>query len=211
MGLATRIALPYIPTMHRIVTLLATFLLGVSTAMAAPATNTKTAIFAGGCFWCMQPGFDSTPGVLKTVVGYTGGHVANPTYEQVVSDTTGHYEAIEVTYDPAQVAYETLLTTYWENIDPLDAGGQFADRGEHYHTVIFVADEAQHAAAEASKQQVAAKFAPQPVATQILPAKPFYPAEDYHQKYYEKNKLRYNAYKYGSGRVDRLGDLWDEE
>lgn len=180
-------------------------------AMAAdmPA-HTKTAIFAGGCFWCMQPGFDNTPGVVKTEVGYSGGHVANPTYEQVISDTTGHYEAIEVTYDPAKVKYDTLLNTYWENIDPLDAGGQFADRGEHYHTVIFVADDEQRAAAEASKKTIEAKFAPQKVATQILPAKPFYPAEDYHQKYYEKNKLRYNAYKYGSGRVGKLKELWSD-
>lgn len=193
--------------MRLLLSLLFTFLLGAP-AMAA---DTKTAIFAGGCFWCMQPGFDNTDGVTKTTVGYTGGHVANPTYEQVISDTTGHYEAIEVAYDPAKVSYETLLGIYWENIDPLDAGGQFADRGEHYHTVIFVADDAQRTAAEASKKTIAAKFAPKPVATQILPAKPFYAAEDYHQKYYEKNKLRYNAYKYGSGRVDRLGELWGEE
>lgn len=178
--------------------------------MAAPA-ETKTAIFAGGCFWCMQPGFDTTPGVVKTEVGYSGGHVANPTYEQVISDTTGHYEAIAVTYDPAKVDYAKLLDIYWENIDPLDAGGQFADRGEHYHTVIFVADDTQRAAAEASKKAIEAKFAPKPVATKILPAKPFYAAEDYHQKYYEKNKLRYNAYKYGSGRVDRLQELWGDE
>ncbi len=189
------------------------FLIALMTLMlgaSAMAAETKTAIFAGGCFWCMQPGFDNTPGVIKTEVGYSGGHVANPTYEQVISDTTGHYEAIQVTYDPAKVSYDTLLETYWENIDPLDAGGQFADRGEHYHTIIFVADDAQRAAAEASREKVAAKFAPQKVATQILPAKPFYPAEDYHQKYYEKNKLRYNAYKYGSGRVGRLKELWSD-
>ncbi len=175
------------------------------------ATETKTAIFAGGCFWCMQPGFDNTPGVIKTTVGYTGGHVANPTYEQVVSDTTGHYEAIEVQYDPAKVKYETLLENYFSNIDPLDAGGQFADRGEHYHTVVFYADEQQKNEAEAYKARVAKFFAPQKVYTQILPAKPFYAAEDYHQKYYEKNKVHYNAYKYGSGRVSRLHELWDDK
>lgn len=195
--------------MKPLLTLLFTLAFGAS-AMADTA-GTKTAIFAGGCFWCMQPGFDNTPGVTKTVVGYSGGHVPNPTYEQVVSDTTGHYEAIEVTYDPSKVTYEQLLPIYWENIDPLDAGGQFADRGEHYQTVVFVADDAQRAAAEASKKTIEQKFAPKPVATKILPAKPFYAAEDYHQKYYEKNKLRYNMYKHGSGRVDKLGELWGDE
>ena len=181
--------------------------------MAAAPTSipTKTAIFAGGCFWCMQPSFDAMAGVVSTTVGYTGGHVENPTYEQVSTDTTGHYEAIAITYDPSSVSYEQLLPIYWENIDPLDAGGQLADRGQHYQTAIFYADEAQKTAAETSKQTIEAKFAPKPVATKILPAKTFYPAEDYHQKYYQKNKLRYNAYKYGSGRVDRLGELWGDE
>jgi len=146
--------------------------------------------------------------VTASAVGYTGGHVPNPTYEQVVSDTTGHVEAIQVTYDPAKVSYEALLGIYWENIDPLDTGGQFADRGEHYHTVIFVADDAQRKAAEASKAAIAKKFAGKPIATEILPAKPFYVAEDYHQRYYQKNSMRYTAYKYGSGRVDRLKQLW---
>ncbi|PZP83751.1 MAG: peptide-methionine (S)-S-oxide reductase [Azospirillum brasilense] len=179
--------------------------------MAADAPKTTdTAIFAGGCFWCMQPVFDNTPGVIRTSVGYSGGDVANPTYEQVSTDTTGHYEVIEVTYDPAKVSYETLLDVYWHDIDPLDAGGQMYDRGTHYQTVIFVNSEAQRSAAEASKKKVEAFFAPRPVATQILPAKPFYAAEDYHQKYYEKSKIRYNAYKYGSGREEKLKKLWQE-
>lgn len=199
----------YIRPMRRLILLIMMFL-GAPAMATTPALATKTAIFAGGCFWCMQPSFDNTPGVIKTLVGYSGGHTVNPTYEQVISDTTGHYEAIEVTYDPAQVNYEKLLEIYWENIDPLDAGGQFADRGEHYHTVIFVTDDAQRKAAEQSKTVIEKKFAPQPVATKILPAKPFYAAEDYHQKYYEKNKLRYNAYKYGSGRVDKLKELWND-
>lgn len=196
----------------RILALLFTLLCG-STAMAAqPSTQTsKTAIFAGGCFWCMQPPFDNTPGVVKTEVGYSGGHVADPTYEQVISDTTGHYEAIEVTYDPDKVAYEKLLEIYFENIDPFDADGQFADRGEHYHTIVFYSDDDQKKAAEAFKARVEKFFDGKKVATKILPAKPFYSAEDHHQKYYEKNKLRYNAYKYGSGRVDKLGKLWGEE
>ncbi len=174
----------------------------------AAAPQTETAIFAGGCFWCMQPVFDNTPGVVATQVGYSGGDAANPTYEQVSADTTGHYEAIEVTYDPAKVRYETLLDIYWHDIDPLDAGGQNYDRGQHYQTVIFVNGPAQEQAAEASKTKVAAFFAPRPIATKILPAKPFYPAEDYHQKYYEKNTLRYNAYKTSSGRAANLETLW---
>lgn len=187
-------------------------LIMVSLLLGAPAmanaTTTDTAIFAGGCFWCMQPEFDNMQGVSKTVVGYTGGHVANPTYEQVSTDTTGHYEAIEITYDPATVKYEDLLDIYWHNIDPLDAGGQNYDRGQHYQTAIFVNGPAQQAAAEASKKKVEAFFAPKPVATKILPAKPFYPAEDYHQKYYEKSSIRYKAYKMGSGRDDNLKQLW---
>lgn len=178
--------------------------------MAAEPT-TDTAIFAGGCFWCMQPEFDNMPGVTQTVVGYTGGNVANPTYEQVSSDTTGHYEAIEVTYDPAKVSYEKLLDTYWNNIDPLDAGGQNYDRGQHYQTVIFTRDDAQRKAAEASKEKVAKFFAPREVATRILPAKPFYAAEDYHQKYYEKSSVRYKMYKVGSGRESNLDQVWGKE
>lgn len=190
---------------------LATLMFGAPAMATSPLLPTETAIFAGGCFWCMQPGFDNTPGVVRTTVGYSGGDSANPTYEEVSAGNSGHYEVIQIEYDPTQVSYEKLLPIYWENIDPLDAGGQFADRGQHYQTVIFYANDAQKAAAEASKKTIEAKFAPKPVATKILPAKPFYAAEDYHQKYYEKNKLRYNAYKYGSGRVDKLGELWGEE
>lgn len=188
------------------------FLLPLLTLLGGPAMaanpTTKTAIFAGGCFWCMQPGFDSTPGVVKTEVGYTGGTNADPTYEQVSSGATGHIEAIKVTYDPAKVSYETLLSHYWQNIDPTDPDGQFADKGSQYHTVIFVDGDEQRKAAEKSKEAVAAKLAPAKIATIIVPAQPFYDAEDYHQKYYEKNKAHYTMYKYGSGRVGRLKELW---
>lgn len=176
----------------------------------ALAATPKTALFAGGCFWCMQPSFDNTPGVIATSVGYTGGEASTAHYDNVTSGQTGHFEAIQVTYDPAKVTYERLLELYWENVDPLDANGQFADKGSQYHPAIFYADEAQHKAAEKSKKEKQTKF-DQPIAVQILPAKPFYPAEDYHQKYYQKNSLRYNAYKYGSGRVDRLKALWGEK
>jgi methionine-S-sulfoxide reductase len=158
----------------------------------------------------MQPAFDHTNGVLATKVGYTGGHVANPSYEQLSGGTTGHVEAIEVSYNPQQVGYETLLQTYWENIDPTDADGQFADRGSQYHPAIFYADAAQQKAAEASKLEIAPKFAPKPILLTILPVKPFYPAEDYHQAYYKKNATHYNAYKYGSGRAGYLERLWGE-
>lgn len=174
----------------------------------AAQPKTDTAIFAGGCFWCMQPVFDNTEGVTRTQVGYSGGHVANPTYEQVSTDATGHYEAIEVTYDPAKVSYEKLLDIYWHDIDPLDSGGQNYDRGQHYQTVIFFNSPEQQRAAAASKEKVATFFAPREVATKILPAKPFYAAEDYHQKYYEKSSMRYNAYKAGSGRAQNLEKLW---
>ncbi len=180
--------------------------------MAAEPTTTKTetAIFAGGCFWCIEPPFDAAEGVVKTTVGYTGGHVVSPSYEQVTSKKTGHYEAIEVVYDPAKTSYEKLLTIFWENIDPTDAGGQFADRGQSYHTAIFYRDETQKKAAEASKSEVAKKLG-QTIATAILPASAFYPAEDYHQEYYKKNAGHYNAYKYGSGRPARLKEIWGGE
>ena len=177
--------------------------------LAAPAT--KTALFAGGCFWCMQPGFDKMPGVVATSVGYTGGEAATATYDRVSSGSTGHLEAIQVTYDPAKVGYAALVEHYWENVDPTDAEGQFSDHGSQYHTAIFYADAEQKKLAEASKAEVVRKFAPQPIAVQILPAKPFYAAEEYHQKYYEKNALHYNAYKIGSGRAGGLTRLWGDK
>lgn len=171
----------------------------------------QKAWFAGGCFWCMQPPFDNTEGVVATQVGYMGGDVANPTYEMVCSDTTGHVEVLEVLYDPAKVDYQTLLAIFWENIDPFDAGGQFADRGEHYHTIIFVNDEQQRHQAEQSKAGIAKRFPDHKVATQILPAKTFYAAEDYHQRYYQSNAFHYNLYKFGSGRVMRLKEIWEKD
>ncbi|MES2985335.1 MAG: peptide-methionine (S)-S-oxide reductase MsrA [Pseudomonadota bacterium] len=183
-----------------------------STAMAATtAPVTKTAIFAGGCFWCMQPSYDTTKGVSATRVGYTGGPAKTATYEQVSGGKSGHVEAIEVTYDPATVAYEALVETFFENIDPTDAGGQFADRGSQYHTAIFYADATQKAAAEKAKVALAAKFAPAPIAVAILPAQPFYEAEADHQKYYQKNKAHYSAYKTGSGRAGYIEKTWGKK
>ncbi|HXO40469.1 MAG TPA: peptide-methionine (S)-S-oxide reductase MsrA, partial [Thermoanaerobaculia bacterium] len=171
----------------------------------------STATFAGGCFWCMQPAFDHVPGVLSTTVGYTGGHLANPTYEEVSSGGTGHRESIEVVYDPARVTYERLLTIFWHNVDPTDGSGQFCDHGEQYRSAIFVHDEAQRRAAEASKQAIAASGRiKDPIVTDILPASQFYPAEDYHQQYYVKSALHYKFYRFSCGRDRRLAQLWGD-
>ncbi len=174
----------------------------------APAT-TKTAVFAGGCFWCMQPAFDHTPGVTKTIVGYTGGDEVNPTYSQVSGHKTGHREAIEVTYDPAKVSYDQLLDVFWRQINPTQANGQFADIGLSYQAAIFYASDEEKSHAEESKKKLGAsgKFQ-KPIVTKILPAKKFYPAEEYHQKYYLKNAADYEAYHVGSGRVGFLEKIW---
>jgi len=178
-------------------------------AADTPAPATAHAIFAGGCFWCMEPPFDALPGVTATTSGYTGGHVVDPTYKQVSAGATGHREAVEITYDPAKVSYAKLLDTFWHNIDPFDASGQFCDHGEQYTSAIFYADEAQKHAAEESKAAVEKKFNKH-VATAILPARTFYPAEDYHQDYYKKNELRYKFYRYSCGRDQRLEEVWGE-
>ncbi len=177
----------------------------------ATARPLKKAIFAGGCFWCMQPPFDQVPGVMATTVGYTGGDKPNPTYEEVSNGRTGHLEAIEVSYDPDATDYNQLLSIFWQTIDPTDTGGQFADQGVQYKTAIFYQDEDQRKGAEASKNTLAAsgRFK-KPIVTQILPARPFYPAEEEHQKYYKKNVLHYQLYKKGSGREDYLKQTWGQ-
>ncbi len=171
----------------------------------------KTATFAGGCFWCMQPPFDNLEGVLSTEVGYTGGHVENPTYEMIGRGNTGHYEAMRVVYDPAVVSYEKLLETFWYNIDPTQADGQFADRGSQYHTAIFYHDETQKALAEASRQALeeSGKFE-RPIVTRLLKAEAFYPAGHYHQNYYRTNPTHYQRYKQGSGRAGFIERTWKE-
>ncbi len=161
----------------------------------------KTATFSGGCFWCMQPPFDNLPGVVSTTVGYTGGKEKNPSYHDVCYGRTDHLESIEVVYDPDKVSYEQLLDVFWLNIDPTDDGGQFVDRGRHYKTAIFYHDEEQKKTAEESirKLEESGRYKA-PIVTTIRPAMAFYPAEDYHQKYYEKNPIGYSTYKVGSGR-----------
>lgn len=174
------------------------------------SAQTATAIFAGGCFWCMEPPFDKLDGVIATISGYTGGHTENPTYKKVSSDTTGHYEALEVTYDPNKVSYETLLNVFWHNVDPLDPKGQFCDKGESYRTAIFYLNDEQKTLAEGSKQRLSnSDLFEQEVVTEVLVAKRFYPAEDYHQDYYQKNPLRYKYYRFSCGRDARLEELWN--
>ncbi|MFO8057666.1 MAG: peptide-methionine (R)-S-oxide reductase MsrB [bacterium] len=169
----------------------------------------KKAIFAGGCFWCMEPPFESMDGVYSVRSGYIGGTSENPTYEEVSAGQSGHLEAVEISYDPDKVSYEELLNVFWRHIDPTDPGGQFADRGPQYHTSVFYTDEEQKKTAEESKRKLdeSGKF-DKPVVTRILPADTFYPAEDYHQDYHKKNPLRYKLYKRGSGREDYINKTW---
>jgi peptide-methionine (S)-S-oxide reductase len=175
----------------------------------AASRGLKVATFAGGCFWCMEPPFDKLPGVRSTISGYIGGQVENPTYEQVSAGRTGHTEAVQVTYDPAQVDYATLLEVFWKNIDPLAVNHQFCDYGSQYRSAIFPHDEEQQRLAEASMRRIAQRFE-EPIATKIEATAPFYPAEDYHQDYYKKNPVRYNLYRWNCGRDERLEELWGE-
>ena len=178
--------------------------------MSDNETTTLEAIFAGGCFWCIEAAFELMPGVVEAISGYTGGHVENPTYRQVSTGTTGHFEAVLVRYDPEQISYEELLDQFWRSIDPTDEGGQFYDRGSQYHTAIFALDEEQRAAAEASKRALEASGVfDEPIATQILPAQTFHPAEDYHQDYYKTYLAQYEAYSRASGRKDYLEETWE--
>ncbi len=172
----------------------------------------KVATFSGGCFWCMVKPFDQYDGVSKVVSGYIGGHVKNPTYEQVCSDTTGHIEAVQITYDDNIISYNELLDIFWKQIDPTDIGGQFNDRGHKYKTAIFYHDENQKEIAEKSKKDLenSNKF-DKKIVTEIIPATTFYKAEDYHQYYYKKNPIHYNMYYKGSGRKDFIKNTWNNK
>ena len=186
------------------------FALPLSAAMAqSPAAPSSKAIFAGGCFWCVEADFDKVPGVISTTSGYIGGKVPNPTYQQVVTKTTGHAEAVEIVFDPAKVSYEQLLEQYWRTIDPTTKDRQFCDSGTPYRTAIFALDAAQLKAAQASMAALEkSKPFSDPIVTQIALAGPFYVAEDYHQDYYKKNPVRYQYYRSGCGRDARLKQLW---
>ncbi|MFB4165802.1 peptide-methionine (S)-S-oxide reductase MsrA [Alteribacillus sp. JSM 102045] len=175
------------------------------------AEQTKLATFAGGCFWCMVGPFEELEGVLSITSGYTGGDIQNPTYEEVCSNTTGHVEAVQIEYNPAQLSYQELLKTFWRQIDPTDKEGQFNDRGESYKTAIFYHDESQKEEAEKSKEQLD-KEGPfnEPIVTPILPAKTFYRAEEYHQDYHKKKRFHYLMYRKGSGREGFIKEYWGE-
>jgi peptide methionine sulfoxide reductase msrA/msrB len=173
--------------------------------------DAAVATFAGGCFWCVESGFQETPGVSNAISGYAGGPEVNPTYEEVYTGSTGHREAVQVYYDPAVVTYSELLDVFWRAIDPTDAGGQFVDRGLPYTTAIFVRDEAQRAAAEESKAALAASGVfDEPIVTPVLPFTTFFEAEEYHQDFYLKSGDRYDAYAAGSGREEFKERVWQE-
>jgi peptide-methionine (S)-S-oxide reductase len=175
----------------------------------APAVNaeTATAMFAGGCFWCMESAYQGQDGVSDVVSGFTGGSIANPTYK---GDHTGHFEAVQVTYDPSIVSYQQLLDLYWVNVDPLDNAGQFCDKGPSYRSAIFPGTEQEQALAEQSLASVVDRFAPDKVYTEIRPASTFWPVEEYHQDYYLKNPVRYKYYRWNCGRDQRLKQLWGD-
>lgn len=177
-------------------------------ALPSSAVTTDSAIFAGGCFWCVESDFEKLPGVIEAVSGYTGGRTENPTYKEVTYKETGHYEAVKVIFDPAKVSYDELLDYFWVNVDPTDPNGQFCDKGSSYRTAIFARPD-QAPLAEASKNDVKAnKPFSAPIVTPILEAGPFYDAEDYHQDYYKKNPIRYKYYRTGCRRDARLKQLW---
>jgi methionine-S-sulfoxide reductase len=192
--------------------LLAALLFSVAVAAAAQNSSpsqTRTAVFAGGCFWCIQPAFDKAPGVIKTVVGYSGGTEPNPTYKLVTSEKTKYRESIEITYDPAKTSYEQLLDIYWRQIDPTQSDGQFTDIGPSYRAAIFYGNAEEKKIAETSKEKLArsGKFK-KPIVTEVLPSMKFWPAEDYHQKYYRENPEHFEAFEEGSGRVSFKKDKW---
>jgi peptide-methionine (S)-S-oxide reductase len=213
----TRLTTPLRSALHAISVILvaATALADAATAgTTTPATSphTASAMFAGGCFWSMEKSFEDVPGVLTAVSGYSGGTVANPSYEEVCSGTTGHYETVRVEYDPAKITYDQLLDIYWHNTDPTDPTGQFCDHGKQYQPVVFVADVTQRRAAEASKLALdGSHVLKKPVVTRILPAGPFYPAEDYHQDFFKREPERYEAYRMGCGRDRVMTALWGKD
>jgi peptide-methionine (S)-S-oxide reductase len=201
--------------MLRLSLIAACMLAAISGASAQDKTTqdkTATAIFAGGCFWCVEADFDKVAGVLSTTSGYIGGSVKNPTYSQVSAGGTGHAEAVKIVYDPAKVSYAKLLDVFWHNVDPVTPDAQFCDHGHQYRSAVFYHDEEQKRLAEAAKAELAksGRFK-QPIVTEIVPAATFWPAEDYHQHYYLKNPLRYKFYRTSCGRDRRLEELWGRQ
>ena len=197
--------------------LLALSLISAPLFAATPTDNStnsqqETAIFAGGCFWCMEPPFDKLDGVISTTSGYTSGHIKNPTYREVSAGRTGHTEAIQIVYDPKKVSYTKLLEVFWKNIDPVAVNRQFCDAGSQYRSGIYYQNNNQEKAARQSLSQLEKnKPFKEDIATEIVAASTFYPAEDYHQDYYQKNPVRYKFYRYSCGRDQRLEELWDSK
>jgi peptide-methionine (S)-S-oxide reductase len=186
--------------------------IATSSRSGAAENDLEVATFAGGCFWCVESDFDNVPGVVRTISGFTGGTLMDPTYKQVTAGGTGHREAVQIFYDPKKVGYAMLLEIFWRSVDPTDDGGQFCDRGESYETAIFANSPEQKRLAEDSKRRLQlSAVLNQPIVTSIEVAGPFYPAEDYHQNYYQKNPLRYGFYRRGCGRDGRLKDLWGKD
>lgn len=174
--------------------------------------NQALATFAGGCFWCMVEPFEERPGIISVISGYTGGDIKDPTYEQVSTNTTGHVEAVQITFDPTIISYEDLVQTFWQQIDPTDSGGQFHDRGESYQTAIFYHNDEQKKIAQTSKDELqrSNKFS-KPIVTPIAPASAFYRAEEEHQQFYKKNQAHYDRYSVGSGRKDFINKHWNKK
>ena len=200
-----------------LILLLSYALIGACTIASSQGQNsspveTRTAIFAGGCFWCIQPAFDKAKGVIKTVVGYCGGTEPSPTYDLVSSEKTGYRESIQITYEPAKISYDQLLDIYWRQIDPTQADGQFTDIGPSYRAAIFYGNNDEKKIAEASKEKLArsGKFS-KPIVTEILPAMKFYQAEAYHQKYYQQNQKHFEAFEEGSGRFSFKKKTWENK
>ena len=185
-------------------------LLAASLFPNASFAETKVAIFAGGCFWCVESDFDRAPGVISTLSGYTGGHVKNPVYGDVTSEQSGHREAVKIEYDSTKTDYAKLLDAYWHSTDPTDATGQFCDKGESYTPAIFVMNAEEKALAEKTKAEVAAQLGVK-VATQIIDATEFWPAEDFHQNYYQTHDLKYSYYRNACGRDDRIRSIWGKD
>jgi peptide methionine sulfoxide reductase msrA/msrB len=192
--------------------LIAACTIASSQAQNSSPAETRTAVFAGGCFWCIQPAFDKAKGVIKTVVGYCGGTEPNPTYDLVSSEKTGYRESIQITYDAAKISYDQLLDIYWRQIDPTQADGQFTDIGPSYRAAIFYGNDDEKKIAQTSKEKLvrSGKFN-KPIVTEILPAMKFYPAEAYHQKYYQQNPEHFEAFEEGSGRVSFKKKTWENQ
>lgn len=200
------------PILIRTTVAIAAMLAGIFTAMAQTSQNLQIATFAGGCFWCVESDFDHVPGVVETVSGYTGGKTKNPSYRDVTAGSSGHYEAVQIHFDPKKTTYAKLIEVFWRSVDPTDDGGQFCDRGHSYKTAIFANTPEQKKLAIASKKALEkAKILKDPIVTPILEAAPFYRAEGYHQNYYKNNPRRYKFYRYSCGRDARIKHLWGDQ